>query len=1293
MYGKITGFSTLPDFIKKTAELDGCSSGKEFLIKRSKAVFSESGNAGDIFEKSKKSESISALLLPLLTLSESSIYVMSTDNTTTVGLTSTYGDVNTVKSLADKTVTEQQAFLNALKRISGRGDSVDSYPDVLVIDTLASKTKSGQSKQQTWSPEYGQGTDSGVAELISPGYLYSAYSRVGAQASKNSNGSIIRYFIDEVLNDDGVSVYTHELTHVFDKSVWIGAGRRAGSGSETYARGLFESINNTQTPNEPYGPVFSLNTAYELGDDRIQNKSPERFQSSGDVSEYMKGLMNVVNALDVIEAQEILKLPDADKAVLFNRISLDGDKVTFSNITTEEASRLHTVDDLVDNNIVSGRLVPSGNSTIGTLSNGYNGEYYVVPMFEGIYGAAVNNNGFTSEFLFRRYAWELMGEVGWNEGFIPWISDKYATDTDAVQGIVGSDYASFKKKIYKESASNLDNLKKTAHYNDYDAIRKDIAEALQDDLAAMKQEVNKGTYSSRIHSVRNAKMLIFQDYLLETNDFRESIYKNNAPDPKPEEPEVNWYTVNYEWENAPVTEEIPESGKTYDGYDGAVGGKDTKYTSSYETTVNDKVYRFSGWTENVSDTTITYTGTWTATDIIDFTKAGIQVYPASTTYTGYPIVPIITVSYNGNIVDPSEYTVTFLDYKGETVSSDKLIHAGDYTIVISPKAGEKYNRGTGRAYYVITKKTSTSAPRFASYEKGSFSPDNNGSFTYNAPVKSGCEYKLDNGTWQDSNTFYNIKKGSSHTLYVRYKGTSDVTESNPATITVTAPSDASLMKLEEDGFRAVNDLNAGDYYNIETVARKDGFVDISRASQQNNANVDLWSNNGNPCQKFYFEPQGNGTYQIKTDVTDGTSVLEADSGKVSNGTNIKQYSDREQKGTYFLVMKNDKNQYVFVVANKNGSPALTSDGKVQLMDLTGARTGNGTNIWTWEYISGSDTQMWNLIKTASNNEVKSKGFTLVKDFAEGEYNILSASNSDYALDVSGGSGDNGANIGLWERNFANAQKFRIEKANENGEYYIRTASSGYKSSIDVSGASPNRGANVNQWKSYNNYAQTWKIYRNAEGSYVFINSVSGKALDISGGNVRKGQNVDVWDLNALKNAQCWKIESATTFDAAHPELEKITDIGKLGISENDWIELGSAADSSFRLDISGGKDANGQNANLWKANGANAQKYRIKKLSNGNFVIQTRASNGTKVIDISGGNKNASTNISQWNNYSGPAQQWQIYRVKGTNNLVFKHASGYCVMDVCGASMNNGANVWLWFYSKGNAAQQWRIVK
>lgn len=52
-----------------------------------------------------------------------------------------------------------------------------------------------------------------------------------------------------------------------------------------------------------------------------------------------------------------------------------------------------------------------------------------------------------------------------------------------------------------------------------------------------------------------------------------------------------------------------------------------------------------------------------------------------------------------------------------------------------------------------------------------------------------------------------------------------------------------------------------------------------------------------------------------------------------------------------------------------------------------------------------------------------------------------------------------------------------------------------------------------------------------------------------------------------------------------------------------------------------------------------------------------------------------------------------IYRVKGTDKLIFKQASGYCVMDTCGASMKNGSNIWLWFYAKDNGAHQWKIYK
>ncbi len=83
------------------------------------------------------------------------------------------------------------------------------------------------------------------------------------------------------------------------------------------------------------------------------------------------------------------------------------------------------------------------------------------------------------------------------------------------------------------------------------------------------------------------------------------------------------------------TETIPESGKTYNNKDSAIAAKDTKYTSTYETVVNDKRYINSADGLKVSkDKIITYTGSWTTTDIIDLSKAVVEVTPAQAAFTG-----------------------------------------------------------------------------------------------------------------------------------------------------------------------------------------------------------------------------------------------------------------------------------------------------------------------------------------------------------------------------------------------------------------------------------------------------------------------------------------------------------------------------------------------------------------------------------------------------------------------------------------------------------------------------------
>ena len=137
------------------------------------------------------------------------------------------------------------------------------------------------------------------------------------------------------------------------------------------------------------------------------------------------------------------------------------------------------------------------------------------------------------------------------------------------------------------------------------------------------------------------------------------ISENQYKD-EPIVPENKTHIVNYEWTNAPSTETIPESGKTYNNKDSAIAAKDTKYTSTYETVVNDKVYKFSGWTESIKDNVITYTGSWTTTDVIDLSKADITVTPTQSTYTGNSIVPTVKVTYNGKNVESLNYVIKYL---------------------------------------------------------------------------------------------------------------------------------------------------------------------------------------------------------------------------------------------------------------------------------------------------------------------------------------------------------------------------------------------------------------------------------------------------------------------------------------------------------------------------------------------------------------------------------------------------------------------------------------------------------
>ena len=80
-------------------------------------------------------------------------------------------------------------------------------------------------------------------------------------------------FLAKALENRGLTTYSHELTHLFDRTVILNNnGRRDGVGGEFYARGIYETYEDVKES------ILNLNLIFnEKGKDSYRNTAPERF--------------------------------------------------------------------------------------------------------------------------------------------------------------------------------------------------------------------------------------------------------------------------------------------------------------------------------------------------------------------------------------------------------------------------------------------------------------------------------------------------------------------------------------------------------------------------------------------------------------------------------------------------------------------------------------------------------------------------------------------------------------------------------------------------------------------------------------------------------------------------------------------------------------------------------------------------------------------------------------------------------------------------------------------------------
>lgn len=504
-------------------------------------------------------------ILPLLTVSEDSVYVIANSATITYGIVDCYVDRDLkitdpvrygqqweqFRQQLEQIAGQQSAFIDLWYRIAKPGVRGQLTSNRVVLDSLRIYADNTVSAQTEWSAKFGKDAALGVREFFTPLNLYDSFLFADGMAA----GTGVRYYLSKALTERGLATYAHELTHLLISQVMLNQyGARDGMQAEVYTRGMFEPYEL----NDP--PVFNLNLAYDRREisDRYHNASPERFQDETDLQAYMSGILDVVYTLDYAEANAMFTKTPEEKKKWFHKLEQVEDTATRYNqgeagskhnldsvreLTLDEAKELNTIDDLIRDSIIVSRYEVNGTQTTGTMAG--NG-YYVVPLFSANYAGVQNENGVSGDVMIRRQAFELLAEYGYYGGMVPYISNQYKaaataeqrvlSDTYIQEKIFGSEYetmADFKKAMFQKRIEKVGKLKpvtiswkgESVTIDRFETLQRLMSEAVESDLKNVY--VTSGGYNNiraQETQVECLKAEIFKAYLFQTKDFQESIY-------------------------------------------------------------------------------------------------------------------------------------------------------------------------------------------------------------------------------------------------------------------------------------------------------------------------------------------------------------------------------------------------------------------------------------------------------------------------------------------------------------------------------------------------------------------------------------------------------------------------------------------------------------------------------------------------------------------------------------------------------------------------------------------------
>ncbi|HEP1821465.1 TPA: G5 domain-containing protein [Streptococcus suis] len=186
--------------------------------------------------------------------------------------------------------------------------------------------------------------------------------------------------------------------------------------------------------------------------------------------------------------------------------------------------------------------------------------YHTINALNPLYGSLNNDGESRNEFEFRKIAFELLAEKGYENGFVPYLSNQYQSelgqadsagrirDDQLIAKITGGAYsnaAQFRKEMFKRRRDMLEQLKpvtvigqgiqngdgyfygSTKRIQNISEMRELMRAAVEYDAYRLLYSSQTSGYSHKQSRVYSLKAAVLNGYLRATNDFRESIYVTN----------------------------------------------------------------------------------------------------------------------------------------------------------------------------------------------------------------------------------------------------------------------------------------------------------------------------------------------------------------------------------------------------------------------------------------------------------------------------------------------------------------------------------------------------------------------------------------------------------------------------------------------------------------------------------------------------------------------------------------------------------------------------------------------